>query len=184
MTSSQYSIMHNGYNLHMPNWVIAVSYFVHLIATVIWVGGIAVIAMVVYPGARRVLGDGPGSSALMIELHRRFSPLAMIALAALIVTGLAQMAVNKNYQGFLNIGNVWAVAILLKHLAFAVMTLIGVYSVWGVAPALARLALLESKGKADGIDLATLRKREERLNQLNLGCALLVLLFTAVARSI
>ncbi len=176
--------MHNGYNLHVPNWVIAVSYFVHLIATVIWVGGIAVMAMVVYPGARRVLDEGPGSSALMAELHRRFSPLAMIALAALIVTGLAQMAVNKNYEGFLNIGNAWAVAILLKHLAFAVMTLIGAYSVWGVAPALARLALLESKGKADGAALTALRKREERLNQLNLVCAVLVLFFTAIARSV
>ena len=166
----------------MPNWVIAVSYFLHMIATVIWVGGIAVMAMVVYPGARRVLGDGAG--ALMAELHRRFSPLAMIALAALIVTGLAQMAVNKNYEGFLSIANTWGVAILFKHLAFAVMTVIGAYSVWGVAPALARLALLEMKGKADGNELAALRKREERLNQLNFVCALLVLLFTAVARSV
>ena len=167
----------------MPNWVIAASYFLHMIATVIWVGGIAVMALA-YPAARRALGDGPRSSALMAELHRRFSPLAMTSLGTLLVTGLAQMSVNKNYEGFLNIANAWAVAILLKHLAFAVMALIGAYSVWGIAPALARLALLESKGKADGAELAALRKREERLNQLNFVCALLVLLFTAVARSV
>ncbi len=166
----------------MPNWVIAVSYFIHLVATVIWVGGIAVMALVVYPGARRVLGDGAG--ALMAELHRRFSPLAMISLGALIATGLAQMAVNKNYDGFLTISNAWAVSILLKHLTFAVMTLVGAYSVWGITPALARLALFEAKGQADGNELAALRKREERLNQINFVCALLVLFFTAVARSV
>ncbi len=166
----------------MPNWIIAASFFLHLIATVIWVGGIVVMALVVYPGARRVLGDGAGT--LTAELHRRFSPLAMISLGTLVATGLAQMSVNKNYDGFLSISNAWGVAILLKHLAFAVMTLIGAYSVWGIAPALSRLSLLVSKGKADGNELATLRKREERLNQLNLVCALLVLLFTAVARSV
>lgn len=168
----------------MPDWVIAASFFLHMIATVIWVGGIAIMAAVVYPGVRRVLGAGPPAGALITELQRRFSPLAMISLGVLVVTGLAQMAVNKNYNGFLVINNAWAAAILLKHVAFLAMTGIGAYSVWGLAPAMARLALLEAKGRAGGEDLPALRRREERLNQINLICALIVLLFTAIARSL
>jgi uncharacterized membrane protein len=168
----------------VPDWIIAGSYFFHMVATVVWVGGITVMALVVYPGSRRAIGDSPLRGALIAELNRRFSPLAMTALATLIVTGLSQMAVNPNYTGFLRFDNAWAWAILLKHMVFGVMTLVGAYSVWGLGPAIARLTLLESKGKLPGNELATLRRREERLNRLNFGCALVVLMFTALARAV
>ena len=168
----------------VPDWFIAVSYFIHLIATVIWVGGIAMLSLVVYPSLKKVLGDQPSKGALISEIYRRFSPLAMICLAALIVTGLSQMAVNRNYNGFLKIDNTWTWAILLKHIVFGVMTLIGAYSIWGLAPAIGRLALLESRGKLTGDELATLRRREEQLNRVNFACALAVLALTAVARSV
>lgn len=142
------------------------------------------LSLVVYPSVKRILGDQPARGALISEIYRRFSPLAMISLGALIVTGLSQMAVNPNYDGLLKIDNAWAWAILLKHIVFGVMTLIGAYSVWGLAPAIGRLALLESKGKLSGEELANLRRREERLNNLNLLCAVAVLALTAVARSV
>lgn len=168
----------------MPDLLIAGSYFFHMVATVVWVGGITVMGLVVYPGSRRVIGDPSMRGALIAELNRRFSPLAMIALATLIVTGLSQMAVNPNYTGLLEIDNAWAWAILLKHAAFGLMTLAGAYSVWGLGPAITRLTLLESRGRLKGDELAALRRREERLNQLNLGCALAVLMFTALARAV
>jgi len=168
----------------MPDWLIAGSYFFHLIATVIWVGGIAMLTLVVYPSVKRVAGNDQLKGALIAEIHRRFSPLAMVSLGALIVTGLSQMAVNPNYNGFLKIDSAWTTALLLKHIAFGVMTLIGAYSVWVLSPDIARLALLESKGKLSGNELTSLRKREERLTQLNFACAILVLAFTAVARAV
>lgn len=155
-----------------------------MVATVVWVGGIMVMALVVYPGSRRVISDHRLRGALIAELNRRFSPLAMIALATLIVTGLSQMAVNPNYNGFLTIDNAWAWAILLKHLAFGLMALAGAYSVWGLGPSIVRLTLLESKGRVMDDELARLRRREERLNQLNFACALVVLMFTALARAV
>jgi uncharacterized membrane protein len=169
----------------MLDAILVASYFLHMAATVVWVGGIAVMALVVYPGARRALGSGPGPAAAVIaECQRRFSPLAMLSLVTLIATGLIQMSVNPNYNGFLKIDSTWAAAILLKHLAFGVMALVGAYSVWGLSPALNRLALLESKGKLTGDELSSLRTREERLNRFNLVCALIVLLLTAIARSV
>ncbi|HLF03158.1 MAG TPA: CopD family protein [Anaerolineales bacterium] len=167
----------------MPDWIIAAAYFFHMVATVVWVGGITMLTLIVYPSLRKVSGNDSLKGTLISEIHRRFSPLAMISLATLIVTGLSQMAVNPNYKGLLVIDNAWSWAILIKHVAFGVMALIGGYSVWGLTPAIHRLALLESKGKLSGDELASLRQREERLNQLNFACALVVLLLTAVARA-
>src|SRR5262245_27254463 len=160
---------------------LALAFWLHMLATIVWVGGLALTALVVWPGARAVLGPGPQLNALMREWQRRFNPLGWISLATLVVTGLMQMSANPNYRGFLQVGNSWAWAILLKHIAVGGMIVIGVWQQWGLQPALARLALLETRGQpAAGAD--ALRRREVLLTRLNLGCGVLVLAFTALAR--
>jgi copper resistance protein D len=92
-----------------------------------------------------------------------------------------QMTANPNYEGLLRLGNGWAWVILLKHIAVAGMVGIGVWQQWGLQPELARLALLEARDHpANQAD--ALRRRELTLTRLNLGCGVLVLAFTALAR--
>ena len=43
----------------MPTWVLALSFWLHMVATVVWIGGLALMALVVWPGACAVLGPGP-----------------------------------------------------------------------------------------------------------------------------
>jgi uncharacterized membrane protein len=165
----------------MNTWVLALSYWLHMLATIVWVGGLALMALVVWPGARAVLGPGPQLADLLSRLQRRFNPWAWGSLAVLIFTGLTQMAGNDNYDGLLRLTNSWAVAILLKHIAIGGMVAIGVYQQWSVQPALVRLATLQAHGRA-APGLNDLRRRELRLTRLNLACGVLVLAFTAVAR--
>jgi len=165
----------------MPTWVLALSFWLHMVATIIWVGGLALMALIVWPGARTALGAGQPLADLMRELNRRFEPLTWLCLAVLIATGLTQMSANPHYEGFLKIENGWAMALLLKHLAIGGMIAIGVYLRWVLQPALARLALLEARGQATP-EVETWRGREITLTRLNLVCGLLVLALTAVAR--
>lgn len=160
---------------------LALAFWLHMLATIVWVGGLALMALVVWPSARTVLGPGPQLNALVREWQRRFNPLAWISLAVLVVTGLMQMTVNPNYEGFLRVENGWAWAILLKHIAVGGMVGLGVWQQWGLQPALARLALLETRGRP-AAEAETLRRRELTLTRLNLGCGVLVLAFTALAR--
>lgn len=162
-------------------WILALSYWLHMIATIVWVGGLALMALVVWPGARAVLGPGPELASLIRRLQSKFSTLAWASLAVLTATGLTQMAGNENYTGVLRIDNPWAVAILVKHLAIGGMILIGVYMQMQLQPALTRLALLEARGHA-APEAEKLRQRELNLTRLNLVCGVLVLGFTAVAR--
>jgi uncharacterized membrane protein len=165
----------------MPTWILAVSYWLHFLATIVWVGGLALMSLVVWPGARAALGPGPELSALIRRLQSRFNPLAWLSLAVLIVTGLTQMSANKNYDGFLRITNPWTVAILGKHLVVGAMILIGLYMQLSLQPELARLALLESRGRPVP-DAEKLRQREVSLTWLNLACGVMVLGLTAIAR--
>lgn len=165
----------------MPAWVLAVSFWLHMLATIVWVGGLALMALVVWPGARAALGPGPQLADLLSRLQRRFTPWAWGSLVVLTATGLVQMAANENYDGALRLTNSWAVAILLKHLAVGGMVLIGVYQQWSLQPALVRLATLQAHGR-DTPGLEALRRRELQLTRLDLACGVLVLAFTAIAR--
>ena len=163
--------------------LLAVSYWLHMVATIVWVGGLAMMSLVGWPGARKVLGPGPQLSALVADWHRRFNPLAWLSLAVLVGTGLTQMSANSNYDGFLAITNGWSAAILAKHVVIVAMVVVGVYMNWALQPALARLAMLEAHGQAPA-EAASLRRRELTLTRLNLACGLLVLALTALARAL
>jgi hypothetical protein len=79
----------------------------------------------------------------------------------------------------------WAGAILIKHLAFGGMVVIGVYVQWSLYPAMDRLKLLgEKRPSLIQSEQAVLTQREIRLLRLNLLCAVAVLFCTAVATAV
>jgi len=159
--------------------LLASSYLVHLVATVVWIGGIVFVAFVVTPAT---VGE-PGSSRLLAAIQRRFAPIANLSLIVLIVTGMVQLTASSNYVGFLNFSNTWAKAIFLKHIAVGGMILAGLYMNLVLQPDLNRTAMLLASGKAKPEDTAALARRQSQLTQINMVLALVVLLFTAVARA-
>ena len=167
----------------MPHWVLAVNYFFHLAATVLWIGGLAIMALVVWPSSRRVLGSDPRLADLLIALRRRFQPLANLSLAVLVVTGMIQMTADPHYDGLLVFANDWSRAILLKHLVVIGMVIVGAALQWGVAPAQERLALRRALDP-DTPDADRLARRERLLSALNLLLGLLALAFTALATAV
>lgn len=163
---------------------LAISYFLHLVATVVWIGGLVLLAVLVNPAARRVLAESPMLDKLLREWRRRFVPLGNLSLAVLVITGLFQMAGNKYYDGLMQFTNDWSRAILLKHIAVIGMIVVGVALQYGVAPALERASLLAERGKGDPAAYARLRRRESRLTWMNVALGLLVLAFTAWATAV
>ncbi|MBI5671617.1 MAG: DUF4149 domain-containing protein [Chloroflexi bacterium] len=168
----------------MSPLLLAISFFFHLVATVIWIGGLVIITLLVWPEMRRTLESSPALLALLTRLRRRFVPWSNFSLVVLVVTGLAQMTANPNYDGFLQIDNDWSRAMLLKHLTIAGMVVCGVVLQYGVTPALERASLLLERGKGDPAEWERLRRREIRLTQINLLLGIAVLGFTAWATAI
>ena len=168
--------------MNTPEWGLIFAYWLHMLATVLWVGGLAALALVVLPAARRAL-DSAGYAALLEALQRRLDPLAWLSLAVLVATGMFQMSANPNYSGLLAIDNRWAVAILVKHLVIGGMVAASAYQTWGLLPGLRRIALRQARG-LETPEAEALRKREVTLLNINLALAVIVLALTAVARSI
>jgi hypothetical protein len=91
------------------------------------------------------------------------------------------MEASPHYDGLLRLTNAWTIAILSKHVVVGAMIAIGLYMQLSLQPELARLSLLESRGKPTP-EAARLRQRELSLTRLNLLCGVLVLGLTAIAR--
>lgn len=164
-----------------PSWALTIAFWLHMLATVSWVGGQAIISLVVLPLSRKTLAI-EDHHKLLSAINKRMSSIGWIGLAVLVGTGMVQLSANDNYTGFLSIDSTWAVAILLKHLAFGGIILFSAYQTWGLAPAIERNTLLQMKGKATPEEQKTLRKREEYIQFGNVVLSVVVLFLTAVAR--
>jgi uncharacterized membrane protein len=159
------------------------SYLLHLIATVVWIGGLVVMAVVIQPIASKTITDATALAKLLDAIHKRFQPLANLSLIVLILTGLVQLVASKFYKGFLSIDSPWSQAILLKHISVGLMIVFALIMTFSIEPAMRRNAFLVANDLSDEQSLAKLRSQQTRLNRLNLIFSVLVLIFTAIARA-
>jgi uncharacterized membrane protein len=157
------------------------SFFLHLAATVVWIGGMALLVLVIYPLQSRT--DNEDSARLLDSIEVRFRPLANLSLLVLLMTGVVQTGNDEFYGGFLSFKNDWSRAMLGKHIAFAGMVLIVGFLQFGLAPSLERAKLLAIRDDNQG-DLNRLRSRQRRLSQINFALGIIVLVFTAIATAL
>lgn len=164
----------------VPSWAIALTYWLHMLATITWIGSLAAIAVLILPAANQTLS--PVDQLAFIEsIQKRLEPVAWFSLSVLVVTGLFQMSVNPHYNGFLDVSGQWSLAILAKTALVAILIAVSAMHTWDVLPSIRRL--LMRKDKADPEQLAKLQRREKLLLGISLSLAALVLLATAVARA-
>ena len=158
---------------------LALSYFAHLVATVVWIGGLVTLTVFVWPETKRALADNPVLYHFLTRLRKRFVPLTNFSLVVLVFTGFVQMSGNKYYAGLLKLDNDWSRLLLFKHMAILGMVMCGLVLQYNVTPALERASMLRERGKGDAAEWEKLRRREVRLTWLNMALGVAVLGFTA-----
>jgi uncharacterized membrane protein len=166
-----------------PGIFLTLAYWLHMLATVAWLGGMAALALFVLPAARKNL-DAAGYSELLGRIQPSLQLVGWMSLFVLGATGMFQMSASPNYHGFLAIDHPWAAAMLSKHVAVLVMVGLSAYNTWGLLPAMRRLALIRLAGKPLPEQAARrLARRETWLLNLNLALSVIVLALTAWARA-
>ena len=160
--------------------VMAVIYWLHLLATVTWIGSLAAINLLVLPAVTQTL-KLVDQISFISALQKRLEPWAWFSMGLLLVTGLFQMSANPHYDGFLATSTQWSLAILAKHSLGVIMVVVSAIQTWEVIPSIQRT--LMKKEHADAGELAKLQKREVILLRLNLILSALILGATAFARA-
>lgn len=154
----------------MSEIVLAASHWLHLIATVIWIGGIFFILFVAIPSAKQILGSEAGK--LIGEISKRFTPIANYSIIFLVVTGIVLTFLNKQSSGIGHFVGSWVLFLIVKHVL--VLGMIGVHFYRGLilAPKIAGTESAEQK--------ASLQRLSLNLVKVNFCLGLLVLLFSGI----
>jgi uncharacterized membrane protein len=157
-------------------------YWLHMTATVVWIGSITGLVLLVSPAATRRL-DSHEQFELFDGMQPRLESLSWFCLFLIVASGLFQMSVNRNYHGLVGLENTWEVAIVTKIGLVIALAGVALWVSWGLNPAIQR-AKIRYRKTGDTTEMDALRRRERRLLAAQVVVALLILLVTALARTV
>lgn len=149
----------------MAQLLISLSYWLHALATIVFVGHYLLLAVICLPALSK---NGPALS----EISKRSRYWMYASLVIFIVTGIYLTFVDPNYQGIGNFGNFWAVMMLVKHILIVAMIALGFWynAILRVGP------MMSSNNPEQAI------ARFRNYVNVMAVCGVLVLLLTALAQ--
>ncbi|MGD2294283.1 MAG: DUF4149 domain-containing protein [Candidatus Aminicenantes bacterium] len=148
----------------LMNWI-------HLFATVAWIGGITTMIFVVSPGVKAAL-EPPVIGKLMDVLVKRMKMLVYINAALLIVTGFVLQGLNPAYADY-GFGSRLPAILVIKHILILIMIILGIYVSEKVGPKISKLA-----AKGPSPEIGRLQKKQVSIGFINFILGLLVLLLS------
>lgn len=154
----------------MKEIILAASHWAHLIAAVIWIGGIIFILFIALPSAKQILESDAGK--LMGEISKRFTPIANYSIIFLLVTGIILTALNKQLSEIESVRNNWTLFLIMKHVLILGMIIVHFYRGLILAPKIAGTVSAEQK--------ASLQRLSLNLVKVNFCLGLLVLFFSGI----
>ncbi len=133
-----------------PAWVLVPANFLHVLAMSAWVGGVALLLLVV-PAATRVLAPEHRTPLLAGSISR-FSTVALCAVAVLVASGTTQAILDLQALADLT-GTAFGRAILVKIGLFVALIALGAWNRQRARPRLQALAAEGASPGAAGVEL-------------------------------
>jgi uncharacterized membrane protein len=148
--------------------------FLHLMATIAWIGGMFFNFLVVLPTVKKVL-DPASAGKFMGFLFRRVRVVVYVSLAVLFITGIPMKIASEYYVSIINFDNTWEIIGFVKHVFVGLLALMAIYSFEFLAPAVGKLA---ASGPSDKLD--RLRKRQMKMGAVSFLFGIIVIFLSAV----
>jgi uncharacterized membrane protein len=153
--------------LSSMNWL-------HLLATVAWIGGMIFVIAAVTPAAKETL-EPPVMGRFMGSLMKKFRVMIYVSIGLLVATGIVMMFMNEESGGTFDFGNTWTLFLVLKHIFVLILIILGIYMMEVIVPKIGRLG-----AKGPSPEMAKAQKLQMRIGAINFILAILILICTAV----
>lgn len=145
--------------------------WLHLLAAVIWVGGIVFILYIAIPSSRQALG--PEAGKLMGEISKKFTPIANYSIILIVITGAVLTWIKGYFSGSASFEGAQSIALYLKYLLALLM--IGIHFYRG-------LVLTPKITAAEPSQKPFLQKISLNLVKVNLWLGVIILLLSVAIR--
>ncbi|MCB0806051.1 MAG: hypothetical protein KDC05_09660 [Bacteroidales bacterium] len=112
---------------------------IHVLATVLWIGGMFINFIIIRPLTMKVL-DPVTAGQFNMALMKKFRIIVYASIVLLGVTGIPLKIVNPNYIDIINFENQWEIVSFIKHLFYGLLVILAVFNFEIVSPNMARAA--------------------------------------------
>lgn len=160
--------------------MLSVAHLAHMLATVIWIGGILLFPFVIMPAAGLALGQGPEVGKFMGAFAKKFKPLAYTCMALFFITGIYMMYVPGTYIEPGVPGGPYQWLLRIKILVVLVMIIIGIYMGEVNARRIDKLMAGGSGSEGPPAELAKYQSLQIKLLKMNAFLSFVVLVLTAI----
>jgi len=150
--------------------------FLHILATVAWIGGMFINIFILRPSAIKSLSPADAGK-LMGTVMKKFRILVYISIVVLGVTGIPLKIINPHYISIINFENNWEIVIFIKHICYGLLVLLAVYSFEVLSPKITKLA-----AHGQSVKLQLLQKRQMTVGVAAFLIALTILVLSSVMR--
>lgn len=166
---------------------ITMSYWLHLLATVIWTGGIFLILFAVLPSAKEYLNKE--ASGFMSIISKRFTPFANYSILILVVTGILMISLNKGFNSLIALETIYSKILFLKILIVAIMIIIHFYRGLMLNPRITKFSLIIEESSAEESEkissqISNLKNLSLNLVKINLGLGMIILILSSLLLTI
>ncbi len=110
----------------MTSFLISLSYWLHSLATVVFIGYFLLMYIICLPVFTNHQSDSL-TATILSDISNRSRAWLYIALIVFILTGIYLTLVDANYLGLGNFGNPWSVLMLVKHIIVVAMIAMGLW---------------------------------------------------------
>jgi uncharacterized membrane protein len=149
----------------MSQLLISISTWLHVIATVVFIGHFVLLAGIYIPALSK-------NGHALSEISKRSRSWMYASLIVFAVTGMHLMLIDSGYLGFMDFGNFWGIVMLLKHILVFAMIGMGFWY-----NAILRVGPMMSSNNPE----QAIARFRNYVNMMAV-CGVLILLLTALAQ--
>lgn len=150
--------------------------FLHVMATIAWIGGMFFNFLVVMPTVMKVL-DPATAGKFMGAMLKRVRVVVYVSLLILFVTGIPMKIASQYYLGIINFDNNWEIVGFIKHVFVALLALLAMYNFEILAPKAGKLA-----AKGPSPEMQVLKKRQMMLGAVSFLFSIIIIALSSVMR--
>ena len=153
----------------MENYAVSILIkWVHLMATVAWIGGMFTNVFVYLPAIGKVL-DPPTTGKLMGAAMKRFRVLVYISMSLFLLTGMLRGLTSE-----FPTENLWTIFFYMKIGVFVLMVILAIYAFEILAPKVAKIA-----ANGPSPELLKIQKSQMSLAMIGFFLGIIILALTA-----
>ncbi|KXA90770.1 hypothetical protein AKJ57_03760 [candidate division MSBL1 archaeon SCGC-AAA259A05] len=155
-------------------WSLTLLRYIHLIATVAWIGGLFSIVTAVIPSAEKRL-QPPAARAFMNSFMRRSRLVGYSSIVILAISGVLLTIIEKEPS------TLWKEFIYLKHGVIAILIIVTVYLHESIIPKIAQLAT-DSTSELE--EVKAFEKKEKVFSVVIIILSLITLFLSTLSESV